>query len=81
MGVPGSSPGWRTVRKESKMIFKSEKETNKNKTRITLVNLEVETFGTESQRNTTIQKIVEELQIKGFKVKLKSTKTVSVKDS
>lgn len=63
------------------MIFKSEKETNKNKTRITLVNLEVETFGTESQRNTTIQKIVEELQIKGFKVKLKSTKTVSVKDS
>lgn len=58
------------------MIFKSEKETNKNITRTNHVVIELETFGTEAQKNITIKHLVDELLVKGFNVKLKSFKTI-----
>lgn len=50
-----------------------------NKSRVTAVTITVTTYGTEAQRNLTVKKMYEELQIKGFDVKIGSIRTLSTK--
>lgn len=50
-----------------------------NKARVTSVTIDIETYGTENQRNATIKSLMESLLTQGYRAKLRSTKTLSSK--
>lgn len=53
------------------------KKNKKNSERVTSVTFNITTYGTEEQRNTTIKRLMESLDVMGHDVKLKYIKTIS----